>query len=477
MLECMCRLSSLTNRITRSLKVALGVLTFVVSISHLRGQPVSYEGYGYATRGGQGGDIYHVTTLADGGPGSLRDGIFNRTGPRIIVFDVGGTITMTNTFKLNSPYLTINGETAPAPGITITKTDDTNQFFISGTHDIIIRHLRFRGLYPNGAAAGESDTGIMGIDGDWDPDYYAHDIVLDHLTLLNSPDSAMDIWGEVSDVTVSWCLIANNFHPSTVSYIPDPGQPYERRRRISMHHNVWAHNDERSPQLRAGVADFDYVNNIVYDWDNYGVRIRNELGEPKVDANIINNYFRTGEGDPAGGLIFGEHPGPDLTEFGPLIPAPQGTVITNSTMGNLWVAGNIFPVGNLDQYSTIASPNPVPTNAQVTTYPANQLMDRVIPDVGMKYRTAEEQAMLSEIVSALNRPTDFRVSSITPAGCVLELKAPVGFQNELQYSDSLTSATWQPLTNFPGTGNLVTITNGLTGVSARFYRVITTGLH
>jgi hypothetical protein len=81
-------------------------------------------------------------------------------------------------------------------------------------------------LYPNGAPFGQSDTGIMGIDGDSGPDHIAQRIVVDHLTLLNSTDSAMDIWGEVSDVTVSWCLIANNFHPSTLSYIPDPGQPF-----------------------------------------------------------------------------------------------------------------------------------------------------------------------------------------------------------------------------------------------------------
>jgi hypothetical protein len=61
--------------------------------------------------------------------------------------------------------------------------------------------------------------------------------------------------------------------------------------------------------------------------------------------------------------------------------------------------------------------------------------------------------------------------------CVLELKAPVGFQNELQFSDSLAPGTWQPLTNFAGTGDTVTITNAPNGVSSRFYRVITTELH
>jgi hypothetical protein len=139
---------------------------------------------------------------------------------------VAGTITITNWYKVNSPYLTIDGCTAPPPGITLTKEIDTNIFVLAGTHDIILRHLRFLGLYQRGVdEPGNNDTPFIALDGDWDPDYYLRDIVVDHVTVLNASDAGMDIWGEVSDVTVSWCIIANSFHPSTVSFIPDPGQP------------------------------------------------------------------------------------------------------------------------------------------------------------------------------------------------------------------------------------------------------------
>ena len=47
-------------------------------------QPVAYEGYGSVTTGGAGGDVYHVTSLADSGPGTLRDGVTNRLCRRLL---------------------------------------------------------------------------------------------------------------------------------------------------------------------------------------------------------------------------------------------------------------------------------------------------------------------------------------------------------------------------------------------------------
>ena len=107
----------------------------------------TYQGYGYASQGGTGGAVYHVTSLADSGAGTLRDGITNRTGARIILFDVAGTITLLSDLNIKLPFLTIDGSTAPAPGITITHTNVQNNLTIQGTHDVILRDLRFRGAY------------------------------------------------------------------------------------------------------------------------------------------------------------------------------------------------------------------------------------------------------------------------------------------------------------------------------------------
>src|SRR5205807_2853899 len=67
------------------------------------------EGAGAATPGGRGGKVYEVTTLADGGPGSLREA-FAATEPRTVVFRISGLITLSNRLPIDHPFLTVAGQ-------------------------------------------------------------------------------------------------------------------------------------------------------------------------------------------------------------------------------------------------------------------------------------------------------------------------------------------------------------------------------
>src|SRR6478609_1894630 len=73
------------------------------------------EGWATGTRGGSGGRLIKVTTLAESGPGSLREAV-EAEGPRTVVFEVGGVIDMQGRpLNIRHPFLTIAGQTAPHP--------------------------------------------------------------------------------------------------------------------------------------------------------------------------------------------------------------------------------------------------------------------------------------------------------------------------------------------------------------------------
>src|SRR5262245_43278347 len=80
------------------------------------------QGAAAHTPGGRGGKILRVTTLAANGPGSLLAAL-EADGPRIVVFEVGGVIDMAqHEIKIAKPFLTVAGQTAPSPGITLIRT-------------------------------------------------------------------------------------------------------------------------------------------------------------------------------------------------------------------------------------------------------------------------------------------------------------------------------------------------------------------
>ncbi|MCH7884912.1 MAG: right-handed parallel beta-helix repeat-containing protein, partial [Planctomycetes bacterium] len=344
------------------------------------------EGFGTNTPGGAGGETYHVTSLADSGAGTFRDGVSNRDysvdGPRTIVFDVAGTITLLGDLKVREPFLTIDGSTAPSPGITIRKTTITEgEFIIGGTHDIIIRHVRFWGLWQDGGPTSNNAVTI-GIDGDSGPDYIAKNIVLDHVTVRNATDSGPDIWGEVSDLTFSWCFFFYNRHPTTMSHYP---APYQTRRNISMHHNVYAENGERNPQIRGDTHDLDFVNNVIFNWGNYGgtygvkLRDREEVWPSRI--NIVNNFFSS-QNNPSNGL---------------------SCQCQNSctSIPDVYVGGNVVENPDLSGCTLLSSPVAFPASARVTTYAVEDLGTLMLPGVGMLYRDTEEQTIMNRILVAM----------------------------------------------------------------------------
>ena len=140
-------------------------------------------GWAAQTPGGRGGQIIRVTNLDASGPGSLRAAI-EADGPRIVVFEVGGVIDLgKQTLRLRNPFITIAGQTAPSPGITIIRggMDIT-------AHDVIVQHIRIR----PGSAGGEWMSG-------WDEDGIAtvgaYNVIIDHCSLTWGTDENLSASG------------------------------------------------------------------------------------------------------------------------------------------------------------------------------------------------------------------------------------------------------------------------------------------
>ncbi|MFN4025731.1 MAG: polysaccharide lyase family 1 protein, partial [Hyphomonas sp.] len=209
------------------------------------------------TAGGRGGEIVRVTTLASDGPGSLREAV-SREGARIIVFEVAGVIDLEKeTLNITNPNITIAGQTAPSPGITLIR----GGINIS-TNDVIIQHLRVRpgdNLEPR--ASGWDDDSIN--------TSRARNVIVDHCTLTWATDENLsssgprftgetpDEWraGTSNNILFSHNLIAEGLADSThAKFEHSKGSLiHDNVNGILIYANLYAHNYERSPLFKGGV--------------------------------------------------------------------------------------------------------------------------------------------------------------------------------------------------------------------------------
>lgn len=242
------------------------------------------EGFGRFARGGRGGDVYHVTNLADDGAGSLREGIRSANGPRTIVFDLSGTILLKSPLLIDKSFLTIAGQTAPGDGICL--RDQT--FRIKNASHIIVRYLRIRLGDQNKPRPSGPDC----INTD-DVDH----MIFDHITATWGIDGNHDL-RRGGNFTLQWSIYAealnNSLHDEGSHAML--GSFRDLTAGISLHHNLFASSRDRHPTLGGSPrtdpkAVADFRNNVVYN-----VEGATNLGNCQI--NIINNYFRRGPNTP-----------------------------------------------------------------------------------------------------------------------------------------------------------------------------------
>jgi len=338
-----------------------------------------------------------VTNLNGSGPGSFAAALAH-PGKRIIVFEVGGVIDLgKQTLRVESPYVTVAGQTAPSPGITLIRGG-----IDIVTHDVIVRHIRVR---PGEAGAAK----MRGPDFDAISTIGAYDVIIDHCSLTWATDEnlsasgtrftgkTLEEWrqGTSHRITFSNNLIAEGLANSThVKGEHSKGSLiHDNVQHILIVRNLYADNAERSPLFKGGVQGA-VVNNLIYNPGQRAVHynlIAEEWGTNAPIAGemtLVGNVLRAGPSTP-GDIAF--------LQFG-----GSGDLKLHAR-DNLAVDRLGRPLPMLGRYSTararvieVDSP-PGGAAPGVELIPVEEVQDRVIREAGA--RPWDRDAIDSRIVA------------------------------------------------------------------------------
>ncbi|KAL3623026.1 hypothetical protein CASFOL_031842 [Castilleja foliolosa] len=213
--------------------------------SSLRALAGQAEGFGRFAIGGLHGAVYRVTTLADDGPGSLRDGC-RKKEPLWIIFDVSGTIELSSYLNVTS-YKTVDGR-----GQRIKLTGKGLR--LKECEHVIICNLVFEG------GRGHDVDGIQ-----IKPN--SNHIWIDRCSLSDYDDGLIDITRGSTDITISRCHFSN--HDKTMLIGADPSHTGDRCIRITIHHCFFDGTRQRHPRVRFGKVHL--YNNYTRNWGIYAI--------------------------------------------------------------------------------------------------------------------------------------------------------------------------------------------------------------
>ena len=259
-------------------------------------------------------EVVKVTNLKNQGEGSLRWALEQKTGPRFVVFEVGGVIDLEGKIlkiKKGHGNVIVAGQTAPPPGITIIR--DALRIHAP---NVIVQHIRVR---PGDDIISSTDNYTAGVDslqpgGSYDE---GGNQIIDHCSVTWSSDETLSVSetsgntdqsgkrdpslyykhdlgpGKRPAVTVSNTIIADALRYSDLhdEKQHNLGTLLYRGFEHYFMGNLIANVESRTPWIGAyGGCDAVVVNNLLH---NIGHQYKTVMIEAngKMRAAIIGNAF------------------------------------------------------------------------------------------------------------------------------------------------------------------------------------------
>lgn len=333
------------------------------------------EGGGAFTPGGRGGKVMVVTTLADSGKGSFREAC-ETGGARIVVFNVAGVIKLKSPVSIRAPYITIAGQTAPGDGVCV-----TGHSVLIDTHDVIIRHMRFRRNNPDVMFRDDALGGNA-----------VGNIMIDHCSGSWGCDENMSIYRHIYDrdgqnlklptVNVS---IQNSIFSEALDIFSHAFGATIGGHNCMFNRNLFASNISRNASVGMD-GTFNFVNNVVFNWWNRTI----DGGDHNSFYNIVNNYYKPGpitpKDKPYGHRIIKPEPRRDQT-----LPTLFGKAYVNGnimegypeiTQDN-WNGGvQVFEEGNAKAYEAYIRADKPADMPMVTILSADSAFHHVLAYAG-----------------------------------------------------------------------------------------------
>lgn len=353
------------------------------------------EGFGRYAFGGRGGQVVHVTSLEDtsteGVPdaGTLRYALETVTGPRTVVFDVSGIISLSKPITVNESYVTIAGQTAPGDGILI------RGGYLYPSNENIVRFIRHRmGSVTNpDKGTGYSGLTIQG----------RNNVIVDHTSVEWATAETFKSAGNFTDaITVQNTIIAEaltNGSPGEDGF----GYGFEAGGETgSYHHNLMAHNYYQNPNISGGqdatqkwIGENEYYNNVAYNWKG------GAASGSSSKMNFAGNYYKAGPATSA-----------ETTKILSINVPKNGTgTIDAYVNGNMLEKGGSLITDNIFGISLVKDDEGNPVE---DAYEPTVTTETKVVNSGATYETAQTAyaRVLSEAGASLKRDaTDKRIIS------------------------------------------------------------------